>query len=135
MGRTYVFFVLSLFSGLPVDPTHHSHSSVTSATMFKQRQYKPLACLCDHKLVDGRRCNRGFQNRSGLTQHVNMKHHTINDENMASGRALPDDTAGARPPPADHTINKHPLLDGKYFKFCFVTAITILCCQGLLAII
>ena len=119
--------------------------------MFKQRQYKPLAYLCDHKLVDGRRCNRGFRNRSGLTQHVNVKHRTINtiperhrditdvnainDENMALGPALLDDTAGARPPPADRTINKHPLLDGKYFKFCFVTAITILCYQGLLAII
>ena len=100
--------------------------------MFKQRQYKPLAYLCNHKLEDGRRCNRGFRNRSGLTQHVNVKHRTINtiperhrditdanviiDENVALGPNVPDDTAGVQPASVDCTINKHPLLDGKVLQ-------------------
>jgi len=95
-----------------------------------KRQYKPQAYLCDCKLDDGWRCNQGFWNRSGLTQHINAKHcifaainatpdehrdvndvNIINDDDMACGQVVPD---GLHPAEAGHTIDKHLLLDGKY---------------------
>ena len=100
------------------------------------RTYKPLTHFCDLRLEDGKICNRGFRNRSGLTQHVNAKHHPfapINPAPSPSTAVIDDVTYPASEgedilsqpdrdnpavdphmnvPTSSRQVDKHPILDG-----------------------
>ena len=103
---------------------------------MSKRQYKPRSYICQSQLKDGQTCSSAFRNRSGLTQHINAKHrvfaaisthpdqhNVINDHGdvdlMASGPDVPEGT-DIRPAAVghQHTVEKHPLLDGKVHSSC-----------------
>ncbi|KAM6496272.1 hypothetical protein JOM56_008978 [Amanita muscaria] len=44
---------------------------------YTPRSYQPLTHFCVLRLSDKTICGRGFRNRSGLTQHINVKHRTF----------------------------------------------------------
>ena len=103
---------------------------------MSKRQYKPRSYICQSQLEDGQTCNRGFRNRSGLTQHINAKHrffaaisahpdqhNVINDHGdvdlMASGPDVPEGTdIQSAAVGRQRTMEKHPLLDGKVHSSC-----------------
>lgn len=85
--------------------------------------HRPLRFICITKLPTGVVCNRGFHNRSGLTQHIRSNHRKfapaplpdpdlplpINDFNADAPDVGDFDEEGPR---HGAKIVKHPILDG-----------------------
>lgn len=102
--------------------------------MAGKRAFKPLLFWCQRLKSDGRACNKGFKNRSGLTQHINAVHEVPQHAPPSCPLPSPSppvhaelDFEAAAPsfqtspsPPADvqrsatvPSITPHPILDGE----------------------
>ncbi|KAM6489655.1 hypothetical protein JOM56_014891 [Amanita muscaria] len=97
---------------------------------YKPRCYQPLTQFCQLPLDDRTICGRGFRNRSGLTQHINVKHRpfapttTECDTNQFGPQLLPDPNLAdeaetqtdvveyAQSPVTSGYLERHPILDG-----------------------